>query len=200
MNKFIFIFILSLVGKPIFAQELKSNNQLKFNHEFSFYYVQNMSLDNNFLSDAHSYKYGFGINFKGLEYHNFKLGLGYELLKFTTVDFAKAGNIQNINLTNLNFKLYYPIELPSNFILDPNFGLAVLQLHQKSDSKNFGYINGTGFLLGTDLYYKLNPNFRLLLGLNYLYGNYKVNTSKELQEYFENSNQLLLSFGIQINL
>ena len=115
------------------------------------------------------------------------------------VDFAKAGNIEKINLTNLNFKIYYPIELPSNFILEPNVGLAILQLHQKSENKNFGFINGTGYNLGVDLNYKLTSNFRLLFGVNYMYGNYKVNTSKEFEKYFENSNQLLISLGIQIN-
>ena len=130
MKKYIFIFITFIVVKPIFAQDIKNNNQLKFRNDFSIYYVQNLSLDDNFISDANKYKYGFGINFKALEYNNFKLGLGYELLKFKTVDFAKAGNIEKINLTNLNFKIYYPIELPSNFILEPNVGLAILQLHQ----------------------------------------------------------------------
>lgn len=199
MKKNIFMFFAFLVVKPIIAQDIKSNSQLKLRNDFSIYYVQNLSLDDNFLSDANKYKSGFGINFKGLEYHNFKLGLGYELLKFKTVNFAKAGNIEKINLTNLNFKIYYPIELPSNLILEPNVGLAILQLHQKSDNKNYGFISGTGFSFGTDLNFKLHPNFRLLLGVNYLYGNYKVNTSKEFKEYFENSNQLLLSFGIQIN-
>lgn len=199
MKKYIFIFIAFLVVEPIIAQDKKDNNQLKFIHDFSIYYVQNLSLDNNFLSDANKYKSGFGLNFKVLQFHNFKLGLGYELLKFKTVDFAKAGNIEKINLTNINFKIYYPIELSSKFIVEPNVGLTSLQLHQKSKYKNFGFINGTGYSLGTDLNYKLASNLSLVFGINYLYGNYKVNTSKEFEKYFENSNQILFSLGIQIN-
>ena len=188
-NLFIFIVFSSILN----AQEsvFRPDSEIKIYVNFPLTFGENM------LNEAHDAKIGWGFMTSPFSIYNFKIGFGFDYTKFDVTDVSLAGNIDRTELLNLYGYLAYPLEITEKFNVEPKLGIGGNKLRQKTESKDFGNMKGTSFILGTSLDYEIAYPLFIMGGADFVHTNFNVRTHPDNEKFFQNASQLNLYIGLK---
>ncbi|KQX15480.1 hypothetical protein ASC72_00970 [Flavobacterium sp. Root420] len=153
----------------------------------------------NFLAKSNKANIGVGINFSFLKIYDFKLGIGYDYIYYSTTDITRAGNVDNSRYNTVYGDIAYEIKILDKLQIEPYFGLGSTKINFTSDNRNFGHQTGNDFRVGFNTDYKLNRKLSAFVGLCYLQSKLDINTTPELISFYDNSKMLQINIGLKIN-
>ncbi len=187
------IFIL-LIGQFVIAQKARVFRAFEFNTSISNYFGEN------YLSKGHdNFSSGLGIAAQILEYNNFTIGasLNYQTLEVTNK--AIGGNFDSSKFYEFQGNFGYNYKLSNKLTFEPSINISYFEMHQQQsgieyDTKFYGNMFGTS--LKTKYYF--NKNFYFLGNLGYNRLAFRTRTSREFDDYFNNSNNINLKVGLGV--
>lgn len=192
------IFLLALLLNQIaFAQEEPKKKAFTANHQFFLNLNYHYDFGDNFLSKANSPSFaGIGIQYNMLKLYNFKAGIAYDFMNYKVTDKALGGNLNSTNYNSLALKIQYEQSLNSKWTIEPYTGIGQVMIQQRANGSGYGSFYGTSYYLGANVTHKLTEQFSVYGGVNYNFTSYNVKTAKEIEAFFQRSNQLQFSLGI----
>lgn len=193
------LLIALLLSQTLFSQEetVKKDRTFSFNHQLFFFINNHTNFGDNFLSKANEPQFfGFGTQYNFIKFYDFKVGAGYDIMKYKVTDESLAGNISTTNYSNLFLKIQYEYNVSPKWTVEPNIGIGRPSIHQKTGQKSYGRFYGTSYSLGTNISYELMDHIAIFGGVNYNYSGFKVTTAKEYMDFFEKSNQIQVALGL----
>lgn len=197
MKKLLLLFL--LFSQFVYCQE--KNNKLQFKPKLGLEVKSNYFFGKNYLAKGHKNpSVGFLFKMNVLEYKKFNFGFSFENTILKVSDYSIGGNIDKSNIALYNAYLSYPLAISKEITLEPNIFYGQLFLKQKNGSKNYGTQNGNDLGIGGIINYKINKTITIYSNVSYSHYFLKVNTTPEFEKYFNNSNCLSLSLGINFFL
>lgn len=178
------------------VKQSKKDRKIRPDHEFSFYLIKQNDFGNNFLSNAHSSKIGFGAHKNFINIYGFALGVEVESVRYSVTNPSLAGNIKWTQYLNFSGRIAYDYKLSDELTLVPNIKIGGTSLKQKSAGKRVGEISGTSYTFGINLVYNYSKYAYVFTGVNYNYNSYQVNSHPKYQTFFDHSNQIGIHLGI----
>lgn len=194
-NILFFLFFLQILH----SQETKNTNLVKFNHDIRVNAIIPSNFGDNFLSEASDPNLGIGVNFSFLRIKNFKLGIGYDLLYYSTTDVSRAGNIDGSEFHTVYGDISYEIKILERLNIEPYFGFGDSKLKLKSDGRSFGNQTGNNWRIGFNTDYKLSKHFSGFVGLCYLNSNLDIKTSPEFVSFYDHAKMIQVNIGLKIH-
>ncbi|MFB9080918.1 hypothetical protein ACFFLS_22485 [Flavobacterium procerum] len=190
-----FLFILQFS----YSQKTENTNLVKFNHDIRVNAIIPSNFGENFLAEANDSKIGIGTNFSFLRIHNFKLGVGYDYMPYSTTDITRAGNISSAQFHTAYGDISYEIKIAKKLNIEPYFGVGGAELKFKSDGRSFGKQTGENIRVGFNTDFQLAKRLSVFLGLCYLNSNLDINTSPEFVSYYDNAKLIQVNIGLKIH-
>ncbi|MGV7106407.1 hypothetical protein [Flavobacterium sp. U410] len=195
--KKLFIIFVFFTFKLVLAQETEQKS-FRFNPKISLGIQTQFFLGNNYLSKGHSNPaIGGEFDFQFMSYSKFNLGFGLKKVTIQVEDPAIGGNIDKSNLNSVNGFISYHVVSAKKVQISPTFSYGGIEIRQKSDSKLYGVQNGRYIEGSVKINYAFSPNTKIYtkLGISRYYLN--VKSTDEYKNYFNQTNSLNLSIGIQ---
>lgn len=194
----IFTLILLNFCYIVFSQSKESTEELRIFSEFQVSYNMKNFKGNNFLSKAHNSTYeGIHFSFSLVEYKKIGLGVSYEINGSSVTQPEKVGNFNTISLNHYGGFISYEFDLPkSKFSVTPKFEIGDCKAKQKGDGF-YAFSNGNYFGFSSEINYNISKKFAVYTSIGYNFYTFKVNTTEEVKSFFNKSNSLNLSVGIQ---
>ncbi|WP_053970703.1 outer membrane protein [Mangrovimonas sp. ST2L15] len=211
MKKILFILILIGYSTFIKAQETADQNESQSNEskglsvkpQMYFYTLHHFNYGNNFLSDGHEPKLaGVGFQLNTIEYYNFKLGFGFDYMRYDVTNVATIGNINRTHYHSAYGKILYQWDITKPISLEPYVGLGAVQVRQNfnlnlnalnEDSNSF---YGMIFYAGLNVTFNLIDHFSVYVGGNYNNVSFNIDTHKTWEDYFNKINQAQIHLGL----
>lgn len=193
------LFLLSIVMfNYTFSQENKVKT-FRFNPKINLgFHTQNF-IGDNYLAKGHSNP-AIGIE-TGLQVFSLKklnAGFGIKRTTLKVSDKAIGGNIDHTNINSIYGFLSYDLLKVNKINLIPEVQIGGLQLKQKGDGNQYGIQNGNFYNFSVNVNYDINKYLHPYLKIGYTTYLLKTNTTDEFKSYFNHSNSLNLTLGIQI--
>lgn len=195
MRKIYYIFLISF--QLVLSQEI-IHKKLEFNPKISAGFITESFFGDNYLSKGHKNpSIGAEFDFQLISYSNLNLGFGFKKTTLIVEDKAIGGNIDKSNINSFNGFISYDLFTYNKFHFIPSFSYGGIEIRQKDGSKLYGVQNGNYFnvSLKTIFFIKNKINLYSKIGITKYFLN--VNTSDEYKSYFNHSNSVNLSLGIQ---
>jgi len=181
----------------LIAQEL-DQKKLKFNPKISIGFITESFFGDNYLSKGHKNpSIGAELDFQMISYSNFNLGFGFKKTTLFVEDQAIGGKIDKSNMNSINGFISYDAFKYNKFQFIPSLSYGGIEIRQKDGSKLYGVQNGNYFEVSikTNYFLKNKINLYSKIGIAKYFLN--VNTTNEFKSYFNHSNSINLSLGIQ---
>ncbi|MEN2412505.1 outer membrane beta-barrel protein [Flavobacterium mesophilum] len=182
-----------------FGQETENKSLVKFNHDIRVNLIIPSTFGDNFLAKASNDHVGIGANFSFLRIQNFKLGVGYDFMPYSTTDVSLAGNIKFSEYHTYYGDISYEIKILDKLNFEPYFGYGGTDLKFKSEDRSFGKQTGDNLRFGLNVDYQLAKRFSVFTGFCYLKSNLNINTAPEYVSFFDNAEMFQFNFGIKIH-
>jgi hypothetical protein len=195
MNK-VFLAIL-FCTQLTFGQEEKT--KLKFHFESRISAILPINLGDNYLAKSNEASLGVALYFNFIKMSNFKLGGGYDYIRYSITDISTGGNINSSRYNSIFVNLAYEIPILKKINLEPNIGIGSSKINLKSGNQSFGHQTGTDFRIGFNLDYELNDYFAFFMGTAFVKTKYDVNTSPEFVSFYDNSSLIQINIGMKFN-
>jgi hypothetical protein len=195
--KNIFFIIFCFSFQLTISQEVEKK-ELIFNPKISIGFVTQSFFGDNYLSKGHKNPaIGAELEFQMISYSNFNLGFGLKKTTLLVEDKAIGGNIDKSNMNSISGFLSYNAFKYNKFQFIPSLNYGGIEIRQKDGSKLYGVQNGNYFEASIKTNYVLKNKINLYskIGITKYFLN--VNTTNEFKSYFNHSNSINLSFGIQ---
>lgn len=191
------VFFLSTLN--VFSQDEQADYFLnRFNGGLRMSVFKSVPMGDNILGSGHKTK-GLGVDF-GLVIpitpYGFGLGMGYQTVSFAAVAPQYLGEINRSVVDLYYFQAHYQHSLENNLILEVAFGGGPHRI--KATTGNITGQNGTGYKLGFNAKYRHTKNFEVVAGIQYVHGQFSVETPKEFNKYFNRTHQLQLHLGFTL--
>jgi Outer membrane protein beta-barrel domain len=196
--KYSFLLILFYLNIS-YGQEKKAKSILNFKPEFSLYAIVTNHFGDNYLAKANKPHIGIGTNLNLIQLQHFKLGMGYDYIRYSITDVSKAGNIGSSRYNSIYGILGYEIKLSNEFYLQPYLGYGSVKLNFKSGNRSFGRQTGNDFRIGFNVDYKLDKTISGFAGFGYVSSSYDIKTAPEFVSFYDNSKMLQINIGLKIN-
>jgi len=194
------IFSLILLGfcTLLFSQSEVNNNIPKVFTKFRINYNLKKFNGDNFLSKAHNPSYqGIHFSFLIIEFKKIGLGVSYETNGSKVTHPEKVGNFNTISLNHYAGFISYEFEVAkSKFSVTPKFEIGDCKAKQKGNGF-YAFNNGNYFGISSQINYNISKKFAVYTSVGYNFYTFKVNTTEEAKSFFNKSNSLNLSLGIQ---
>lgn len=191
------IFLLLFVTQIGFSQSFLHSNNFAFDFDFEIKAFKPVHFGNNFLAKSNEPDTGIGLGFNLLKYKHFSSGIGIDYTYYSITDITRAGNIRSSRLGSFYGKLSYNIELNKDFLIVPSIGFGASSIDFQSKARTFGSQKGNETRFGVGLNYKLSNSILAILGFNYVYTKYYINTSEEFISFYDNSKILQIILGLK---
>lgn len=190
------LFIISLL---FFNYSFSQEKIVKIFSDFQFGPNLKIFTGNNFLSDGHQATYlGFHSDLNFIEFNKFAFGGIYE---FNTSSVEKpeiVGNFNTINLNHYAVSLSYKYDFNDDkFTFNPKIIIGDIKSKQKATG-HYAINNGNYWGITGQLNYNISEKFAVFTSIGYNFYTFKVQTTPEYLDYFNKSNSLNLTLGIQI--
>lgn len=196
--KQIFTLILLCFYTFLFSQnEVDSEEPNVFTKFRISYNLKNFN-GNNFLSKAHNPNYE-GLHFSVVivEFKNFGLGGSYEINSSEVTHAEKVGNFNTMSLNHYAGFITYELDLAkSKFSVTPKFEIGDCKAKQKGDGF-YAFNNGNYYGISSQINYNISEKFAVYTSIGYHFYTFKVKTSEEAKDFFNKSNAINISLGIQ---
>ena len=195
--KNIFFIIFCFSFQLTISQEV-GKKEFLFNPKISIGFITQSFFGDNYLSKGHkNLAIGAELDFQILSYSNFNLGFGLKKSTLLVEDETIGGNINKSNMNSISGFISYDAFKYNKFQFIPSLSYGGIEIRQKDGSKLYGVQNGNYFEASIKTYYALKNKINLYskIGMTKYFLN--VNTTNEFKSYFNHSNSINLSFGIQ---
>lgn len=195
--KNIFFIIFCFSFQLTISQEIEKK-ELIFNPKISIGFITQSFFGDNYLSKGHKNPaIGAELDFQILSYSDFNLGFGLKKTTLLVEDEAIGGNINKSNMNSISGFLSYDAFKYNKFQISPSLSYGGIEIRQKDGSKLYGVQNGKYFEASIKTNYVLKNKINLYtkIGITKYYLN--ISTTNEFKNYFNHSNSINLSFGIQ---
>lgn len=196
--KYCFLLILFCLNIS-YGQEKKTKSPSIFTEEFCLYAIAPNNFGENYLAKANKSRIGIGANLYLFQFKHFKLGMGYDYIRYSITDVSKAGNIGSSRYNSIYGILGYEIKLSNEFYLQPYLGYGSVKLNFKSGNRSFGRQTGNDFRIGFNVDYKLDKTISGFAGFGYVSSSYDIKTAPEFVSFYDNSKMLQINIGLKIN-
>ncbi|MFN7044773.1 MAG: hypothetical protein ACK4M1_06220 [Flavobacterium sp.] len=195
--KKIYTILLLISFQILIAQEL-DQEKLKFNPKISIGFITESFFGDNYLSKGHKNpSIGAELDFQMISYSNFNLGFGFKKTTLSVEDKAIGGNIDKSNMNSINGFISYDAFKYNKFQFIPSLSYGAIEIRQKDGSKLYGVQNGNYFEVSIKTNYVLKNKINLYSKIGIAKHFLNVNTTNEFKSYFNHSNSINLSLGIQ---
>lgn len=196
--KQIYTLIFLLFCSQLFSQSEVDSDEPKVFTKFRMSYNLKRFNGNNFLSDAHNPAYkGFHFSFLIIEFKKIGLGLSYETNGSKVTQPEKVGNFNTITLNHYSGFISYEFDISkSKFSVTPKFEIGDCKAKQKGNGF-YAFNNGNYYGISSQINYNISKKFAVYTSLGYNFYTFNVKTTEEAKSFFNKSNSLNLSLGIQ---
>ncbi|KAF2331368.1 hypothetical protein [Flavobacterium daemonense] len=197
--KVLFFLFCSFFLQFSYSQETENKSPVKFNHDFRINALIPSNYGDNFLAKANDAKLGIGMNFSFLRIYDFKLGIGYDYIPYSSTDISMTGNIKNADYQTVYGDVAYEIKITDKLNIEPYFGFGGLELKFRSDARDFGNQTGSNFRIGFNTDYKLAKRLSGFIGICYLGSKLDISTSPEFVSFYHNAKMFQFNIGLKIH-
>lgn len=197
MKKILFIIAICLFNYT-FSQE-EETKAFQFNPKINLGFHTQSFIGDNYLAKGHSNP-AIGIE-TGLQIVSFKkinTGFGIKRTSLNVTDKSIGGNIDRTNINSIHGFLSYDLLKINKFNIIPEIQFGGIELKQKGYGKSFGEQNGNFYNFSVNVNYDINKYLHPYLKIGFTNYALKVNTTDEFKSYFNQSNSLNLTIGLQI--
>lgn len=192
------LFLLSIVMFNYTFSQVNKVKTFRFNPKINLgLHTQNF-IGDTYLAKGHSDP-AIGIE-TGLQVFSLKkLNAGFGIKKTTlkVSDKTIGGNIDHTNINSIHGFLSYDLLNDNKFNIIPEVQIGGLELRQKGDGNLYGVQNGNFYNFSVNINYDINKYLHPYLKIGFTTYQLKTNTTDEFKSYFNHSNSLNLSLGIQ---
>ena len=195
------IILLLFISNFIWSQEQSKPTTAGINlvNEIQLGATTSLFIGNNYLAKGHfKPNIGFNISINVLQFNNFKLGGSYERISLKVSDYSIGGNIEKTNMITATVNLLYNFNVSKKLLVSPQLKYGASGLNQKNGSKSYGSQNGNTIGISMNFNYKFDKTISIFSNIGYNHYTFTTNTTNEFQNYFDNSNSLNLTLGIQL--
>ena len=193
--------ILLLITIVLFNYTFSQENKVKtfrFNPKISLgFHTQNF-IGDNYLTKGHSNPaIGIETDFQIFSFKKINTGFGIKRVGLNVTDKSIGGNIDRTNINSIHVFLSYDLLKINKFNIIPEVQFGGLELRQKGDGNSYGVQNGNFYNFSVNINYKINKYLHPYFKIGFDSYLLKTNTTDEFKSYFNRSNSLNLSLGIQ---
>ncbi len=197
MKKILFLIAICLFNYS-FSQE-KKTKAFRFNPKINVGFHTQSFLGDNYLAKGHSNPaMGIETGFQIFSFKKINTGFGIKRTTLKVTDKAIGGNIHGTNINSIHGFLSYDLLKVNKFNIIPEIQFGGIELKQKGDGNSYGVQNGNYYNFSVhinyDIYKYIHPYFKIGF-TSYLL---KTRTTEEFKSYFNQSNSLNLTIGLQI--
>lgn len=192
------LFLIFIYG-TITAQTNAKKDDIEFEPIVRFTVFQPIQFGDHSLSKDHSSRIGFGSSLSLASYINFKIGVGFDIVRYTITNKSNVGNINNSDYSSIYGFIAYDKKINSKFSIIPVIGYGDVLINLTSNSRKFGRQGGKELRLGSFLDYNINNTLAAFVGVHYIHTSLKVATNAEIEKYYNQANQIQISIGLKIH-
>ena len=182
-----------------FGQDAKPKKAIYFDPFLRAAIIYPIQFGDNSLNNSHRANQGFEFKASLFHFRNFKFGAGLNTVGYTVTDFFSIGNIGHTEYTSVFGDLTYDFFTIKKTTLSVDAGYGFVRMQQKVEGGNSALQDGGEFRVGTYVDYRVMKRFSATLGAHYIGSNFKIETTKEYEDYFGKASKLQLTLGLKMN-
>jgi hypothetical protein len=197
MKSYLSLFALLLFSAVSLGQNTSMVKDLEVDTYFRIQTIYPIHFGNDALAKAHKPRPGFSAQMQFLDYRDFKLGFGLDLVTYDITDKQMIANLSTSKYTSAYVLISYEYRVTPKIQITPSIGYGWASLALGSRASRFGTQEGNAFRIGTNVDYKIGKTIYIFGGANYVYNTFEVKTSPEYESFFSKANQIQINFGVR---
>ncbi|HEX8563452.1 MAG TPA: hypothetical protein VF676_10780 [Flavobacterium sp.] len=193
------ITLLFLLFTTMASGQQDAANHFELNPVWKFELSRPLPFGDNSLAKAYSNNFGFGVELDLFKYDRFRLGGGFNFVRYKVAEKSLIGNFEYANYSSEYVAVSYEYPVTEAISITPELGYGYAKLHQKSASRSFGWQDGNELRLGATGNCYFSEYSSVYLAIRFIHTSLDITTNREFADFYSKMNQLQFAVGLQFD-